>query len=257
MRRTIVLLVMGLFLVWLAGPSAEGGTIFSTYGDTWTWEGSSGDGIFPINQPTRGGTGHSACIPDLWSPSHPDICANALDTLLATRAAWPFTPSVTANADGIEVVLHRIGFWSGNEVTVGLYTDNGAARPGTLLREATVSGQLLDMGPADREGSVVRATFASAVGLTAGTTYWVVVSAPSSGTNTTMVVWWYASPALVGAAEGLVECPAAWHTMHNQQAERVAAGTQGCYLGVGAWHPVVDFWRYPLGHSPAFRVTSP
>jgi hypothetical protein len=154
-------------------------------------------------------------------------------------------------------MIMREAFWPGNEVTVGLYAGNGAGRPGSLYRETTVSGQMLPIGPADRTGSVVRAAFASVVPLTSGSKYWVVLSAPTSGGNTTSIIWWYSSPALVGAAPGLVECTAAMHVGFRQLQQYVDAGTAGCNLGVGAWHPIPEFYPFTMGHSVAFRVTRP
>jgi hypothetical protein len=176
MRWRTRLMTAGVLLSLAISPSSQAATIYSTLkpGDTWD---PFGYGYIARAQKLSRA---DSSLPPWWVPTVSD--------------AWSFVSPATVTSDGVEVPLKKRGqvgdgaravFFSGNEVTLELCSDNDGS-PGEVLRRVTLVGQVpthqsgrpVDVSnPSEGMPRLIRFSFESPLDLHEGATYWVVLRA--------------------------------------------------------------------------------
>lgn len=221
------LLLIGVILGVAIGPHvAIGGTIISTFGET--WQGKMGGAAIQING-AKTVSGRKC-----WtSPLGGEECGERVSAWTNDPIAWSFVAPAAVSADGIDVALGRLPQSDGNTVTIALHDDNFGV-PGSLLRSVTVEGKM----PECYEGAnpLTRGVFEVPYSLVGGLQYWVVVSMPAS----TGGRWGMSMPTSGSACTG----------------DRVGTGARLWPQGSDTWQPYPEVNLLP-NCSAAFRVTSP
>ena len=110
--------------------------------------------------------------------------------------AFPFIPRITSAVRQVKLAITDSGFCvaSSTKFTVAIYTDNCTGAPATQIGNSVIAN-----APA-APCLLASANFSTAgVSLTAGTTYWLVVTTSADATqNGTTAVWWEANSARLG-----------------------------------------------------------
>jgi hypothetical protein len=139
-------LAFGAVLALSAGQPAWAGPIFNNFGAGDSYKTNQGDAIGKVG-------------------------ANNFTT------ASEFTATSSGNLSSITIALSRIGSAGSGDVTVKLETDSGSGGPGSVIESFSVPVSSLGAFGGNNSPVVLNSVLDPA--LTAGTDYWLVVSAPS------------------------------------------------------------------------------